>query len=112
MFMNCLSLLPVIGIGFDRFDDFREFVAGKDGDDSRRRFVCTQTVIVSGGGYRKAEQILVFVDGFDNAGQERQKLQVFSTGYRRVREGLVRYWWRGTSCLCLPLPLMPSKGFS
>ncbi|WP_367614185.1 hypothetical protein [Allobaculum sp. Allo2] len=37
-------------------------------------------MIVSGGGYRKAEQILVFVDGFDNAGQERQKLQVFVRG--------------------------------
>ena len=87
----------------ERIHDGIELIAQEDRNDGRRRFISTKTVIIACGGNRHAQELLVFVDRFDHAG--------LSMG---LSPGSNRFFLPADSdqLLCLPEPLMPSKGFS
>ena len=76
-FHGLLFTALVIGALFDGIQHFFQLFANKHGNDGRRCFVCTETVVVARTGNRDTEQILIFVDRLDNGDQEEKELCVF-----------------------------------
>lgn len=60
----------------ERIHDGIELIAQEDRNDGWRRFIGTKTVIVACRSNRHAQELLVFVDRFDHAGEEHEKTQV------------------------------------
>ena len=65
-FHGLLFAALVIGTLFDCVKHFLQLFADEHGNDSRRGFVCAETVIVAGAGNRDTEQILILVNRLDN----------------------------------------------
>ena len=65
-----------------------KLVADEHRNDSRRRFVRAQTVVVAGRRDRDAEQILILVNRLDNGGQEQQELCVLARILARLKQVL------------------------
>ena len=61
-----LLRFPVWGVVFNRLEYRIQFVSEKDGNHSGRRFIRSQPVIVSRGGYGNAQQILIIVHRLDD----------------------------------------------
>ena len=72
--------------GDELLEDVGELVAREDGDDGRRRFVRTQTVVVRGMGDGHAQQILVIMNGFDDGRREEQEAQVRVRIFTRLEQ--------------------------
>ena len=60
----------------DGLNDRTQLIAQEDRDDGRRRFVRAQAVVVACGGYRHAQQFLIFIHRFDDGGEEHEEAQV------------------------------------
>lgn len=60
----------------ERIHDGIELIAQEDRNYGRRRFIGTKTMIVARRGNRHAQELLVFVDRFDHAGEEHEETQV------------------------------------
>ena len=53
-----------------------QLIAQEDGDDGRGRLVGAEAMVVAGAGRGHAQQLLVLVDGLDDAGEEHEEPQV------------------------------------
>ncbi len=62
--------------GGDLLDDLGEHVAHKNGNDSGRRFVGTEPMLVAGGGDAGAEQARVLMDPLEHGGEEGEEANV------------------------------------
>ena len=78
----------VILAGLDGIQNSLQLVADEHGDDSRRRLVRAQAVIVACGCNRDAEQILILVNSLDNSGQEQDELGVLARVLARLEQVL------------------------
>ena len=78
----------VLRTGLDGIKDRLQLIADEHGDDSRRRLVRAQTVIVACGCNRDAEQILILVNSLDNSGQEQDELGVLARVLARLKQVL------------------------
>ena len=76
----------VLMIVNQRVHDGAQLVAQEDGHDSRRGLVGAQTMVVAAGGHGHAQQLLVIVDGLDDAGEEHQESQVVHGGFAGIQE--------------------------
>ena len=56
-----------IRIIFYGIHDSLQFIAQEDGDDGRRRFIASQTVIVSGAGHRDTQKIRIVIHCLDDS---------------------------------------------
>ncbi len=65
---------------FNGFQNVGQFVAQKHGYNSRRRFICAQTVVIARACHGNAEKILVFVHCLDHGSQEQEKLGILPGG--------------------------------
>ena len=101
----------VLRTGLDGIKDRLQLIADEHGDDSRRRLVRAQTVIVACGCNRDAEQILILVNSLDNSGQEQDELGVLARVLARLEQVLARSV-EMDQLLCFPEPFTPSNGFS
>ena len=59
------------------FENCSQLSAKEHGYDSRRSFVSAQTMVIAGTGNRYTQQILIFINSFDDCCQESQEAQVF-----------------------------------
>ena len=59
------------------FENCSQLSAKEHGNDSRRSFICAQTMVIAGAGNRYTQQILIFINSLDNCCQEGQEAQVF-----------------------------------
>ena len=59
------------------FENCSQLSAKEHGDDSRRSFICAQTMVIASAGNRYTQQILIFINSLDNCCQEGQEAQVF-----------------------------------
>ena len=59
------------------FENCSQLSAKEHGNDSRRSFVSAQTMVIAGAGNRYTQQILIFINCFDNCCQEGQEADVF-----------------------------------
>ena len=71
-------MLAKEGIIFNGIQNSSQLISKEDGDNSRRRLVCTETMIVSCAGNGDTQQICIIVNRFDDSHQENQELCVFS----------------------------------
>ena len=73
-----LALHTVVSpVVFDGLQYAGELISQKNGDNGGRRLVGAQAVVISGGRYGDAQQILIFIHSLHHGGQEEQKLHVF-----------------------------------
>ena len=79
-------LCAVGGVLIERGEDGGQLVTEEHGDDRGGRFCRTETVVVARGSDGCAEQILIFVDGFDNGAQTKEELRVFVGRFTGVEE--------------------------
>ena len=63
-----------------------QLVADKNGDNSWRRFVGTQTMVVAGRGDSGSEQFRITVDCFNDGNEEGQELEIVGWIFARVEE--------------------------
>ncbi len=61
---------------FNRLQNCIEFITEEYGNNGRRRFVCTEPVIVTGSSHRNPKQILIIVHRFHYSTEEQQELSV------------------------------------
>ena len=64
-------------VAFDGLEDGGQFIAQKNRNDGRRRFVRAQSVVVARGCHGKPQKILIVIDRFQDRAQEQQELRVF-----------------------------------
>ena len=64
-------------VSSDCFKNCGQLRAQEHGNDSRRSFVSTQTMVIAGAGYRYTQQVLIFINSLDDGCQEGQEAQVF-----------------------------------
>ena len=64
-------------VSCNSFKNCSQLSAKEHGNDSRRSFVSTQTMVIAGAGNRYTQQILIFINSLDNCCQEGQEAQVF-----------------------------------
>ena len=79
--------LAVARAALDRLEDLLQLGAEEDRDDRRRRLVGAEAVVLAGVGDRRAQQLLVVVDGLDDGRAEEQELQVLVRRLARARAG-------------------------
>ena len=96
------------GIILNGFEDICQLISKEDGYDCWRCLVCSKTVIVSCTCNRYTEKIRIIVNGFDNSYQEYQELCILCRCFSMIKKVSVLM----DQLLCLPLPLIPSNGFS
>ena len=72
--------------GLDRQERLLELGAEEDRDDRRRRLVGAEAVILAGVGDRRAQQLLVRVDGLDDGRAEEQEQQVLVRRVARLEQ--------------------------
>ena len=63
-------------IGIDGFENGIQLIAEENGDDCRRGFICTETVVVARCGDGQTKQILIIVNGLDDGAEEEQELGI------------------------------------
>ena len=66
--------------------DCGQLIAQKDGNDSRRRFIGSEPVVVSRTGYGNANQIRIFVNRLDDRHQKYEKLDIFGGGTAGIKQ--------------------------
>ena len=85
--LHQLFLLAAVGsVGLYGVKDRGQLIAEEHGDDSGRRFVCAETVVVAGGGDGDAEQILIIVNRLNDGAQEQQELRVLIGSVARLEK--------------------------
>ena len=72
-----------------RVDDARKLIAQEDRDNGRRSLVRAQAMVVSAARNAHAQQVLIIVDRFDDAGEEYDELQVRLRRVARVEQVLI-----------------------
>ncbi len=70
----------------DRLEDLLQLGAEEDRDDRGRRLVGAQPVVLAGVGDRRAQQLLVPVDGLDDRRAEEQELEVLVRRVARLEQ--------------------------
>ena len=64
-------------VSCNSFKNCSQLSAKEHGNDSRRSFVSAQTMVIAGAGNRYTQQILIFINCFDDCCQEGQEADVF-----------------------------------
>ena len=82
---TCIFGLVVVD---ERIDNRRELIAQEDRYDSRRSFLSSEAMIVARRCDRHAQQLLVFINRFDDAGQKHKKSQVLDRVLARLEKVL------------------------
>ena len=76
----------VAGAGLDRVEGLLQLGAEEDRDDRRRGLVGAEAVVLAGVGDRRAQQLLVRVDGLHHGGAEEQEQQVLVRRVTRLEQ--------------------------
>ena len=108
IFRLALLLFSVFLVVDEILDAFFQIMSDEDRQHGRRSLMSAQTMIISGTGGRNTQQFRIFVHCLDDCAQE-----TAGTARRCLMER-ARFSPSADidQLLCLPLPLMPSKGFS
>ena len=106
-----LLRFPVWGVVFNRLEYRIQFVSEKDGNHSGRRFIRSQPVIVSRGGYGNAQQILIIVHRLDYRAQKQEELGVFIRSLSGRKQILTRIGSDGPVIVFAALPFTQRKVF-
>ena len=88
-----LLLCIVLFILFNRLENLGKVGAEEHRDDCRGRLVGAEAVVVACRGNRDAQQILIFINRFDDGTEEQEKLRVFVgrlAGFQQVCAGVGR----------------------
>ena len=75
-----------VPVFFDGFQNLFQLIPHKHGDDSRRRFVSAESVVIAGGGDGSPEKTGVVIHGSDDGGEEDQKTSVLRRRLSRIQE--------------------------
>ena len=85
--LDKLFLLAAVGgVGLYGVKDRAELIADEHGDDSGRRFVCAETVVVAGGSDGDAEHILIIINGLNDRAEHQQELSVLIGSVARLEK--------------------------
>ena len=71
---------------FNTLQNLTQFIAQENRNNSWRRFVSSKTMIVTSTGNRNSEQILIFINRFNNCTQEQKELSITCRSSTRVKQ--------------------------
>ena len=74
--------------GYQSIQNTLQFFAHKDGDDCRRCFICTQSVVICGRCGTDSQQVCIFIHALNHCTEECQELQVFHWSAARIQQVL------------------------